>query len=126
MLKTKITPKLRNDIILLVGILIVAIIGLVVFNATKKQGNTVVVLLNGVETERYSINQNIEKEIITEYGKNILVIKNGQVSISDADCPDLVCVKHREISKDGETIVCLPHKLVIEITAETEEFDMVV
>lgn len=126
MLKTKINPKLRNDIILLVGILIIAIIGLVVFNATKKQGNIVVVLLNGVETERYSINQNIEKEIITEYGKNILVIKNGQVSITDADCPDLVCVKHREISKDGETIVCLPHKLVIEITAETEEFDMVV
>ncbi len=126
MLKTKINPKLRNDIILLVGILIIAIIGLVVFNATKKQGNIVVVLLNGVETERYSINQNIEKEIVTEYGKNILVIKNGQVSITDADCPDLVCVKHREISKDGETIVCLPHKLVIEITAETEEFDMVV
>lgn len=126
MSKTKITPKLRNDIILLVSILLVAIIGLVVFNATKKQGDTVHVLVDGVETEHYSINQNVEKEIITEYGKNTLVIKNGQVSVKAADCPDLVCVKHREISNDGETIVCLPHKLVIEITAETEEIDVVV
>jgi hypothetical protein len=126
MSKTKITPKLRNDIILLVCILLIAIIGLVVLNATKEPGATVRVLVDGVETERYSINDNLQKEIVTEYGKNILVIKDGKVSISDADCPDLVCAKHREISSGGEIIVCLPHKLVIEITSETEDFDMVV
>jgi hypothetical protein len=126
MSKTKITPKLRNDIILLVCILLIAIIGLVVLNATKEPGATVRVLVDGVETERYSINDNLQKEIVTEYGKNILVIKDGKVSISDADCPDLVCAKHREISSGGETIVCLPHKLVIEIMSETEDFDMVV
>ena len=84
------------------------------------------VIIDGVVTEQYSINQNVEKEIVTEYGKNTLVIENGKVSVKEADCPDLVCVKNSEISFDGETIVCLPHKLVIEITAKAEEFDVVV
>ncbi len=35
--------------------------------------------------------------------------------MKEADCPDKVCVGMRRISKSGETIVCLPHKLVIAI-----------
>jgi hypothetical protein len=51
-----------------------------------------------------------------------LVIKDGKAFIQNADCPDKICAEHKPISKTGETIVCLPHKLVIEIT-ENEEND---
>lgn len=127
MSKAQEKSKLRNDIILLATIIVVAVVGLLIFNGTKEQGSTVVVLIDGVETARYSITENIEKVIETENGKNTLVIKDGKVSIKSADCPDLVCAKHRAISQDGETIVCLPHKLVIEISSETNDgLDMVV
>ena len=48
-------------------------------------------------------------------GHNTIVISRGQVCISEADCPDRYCVKHSAVSKIGETIICLPHKLVVEI-----------
>jgi len=37
------------------------------------------------------------------------------VDVIEADCPDKICVKHTNIKNAGETIICLPHKLVIEI-----------
>lgn len=53
--------------------------------------------------------------IQNKYGKNIIQIKDGSVSIIDADCPDKICVKDGSIHKPGQVLVCLPHKLIIEI-----------
>ncbi len=116
MAKTKTAHKVRNDIILFAMIILSATVGIVLFNGTKQQGSTVAVIIDGKETARYSLNTDIEKVIETEYGRNTVVIKDGSVSVENADCPDLVCEKHRAISNDGETIVCLPHKLVLEIS----------
>ena len=126
MSSTKMSPKRRNDIILFAVIIILAIAGLFILNFSRAEGNSVIILIDGVETARYSIHSDIEKVIETEWGSNTLVIKSGKVSVKNATCPDLVCEKHREISKDGETIVCLPHKLVIEISKQTDNLDVVV
>lgn len=56
--------------------------------------------------------------ISNELGNNTLVIENGFVYITDADCPDKICEQIGTISKPGDTIVCLPHKLVVEISDE--------
>ena len=50
--------------------------------------------------------------------RNVLKIRSGQASMIEADCPDLICVHHRPISRQGESIVCLPHKVVVEVTGE--------
>lgn len=58
---------------------------------------------------------------------NLLVCENGEVRMIQSSCPDLICVRHEAVSKTGETIVCLPHRLVIEITGAPEtELDGVV
>ncbi|KAF1304637.1 NusG domain II-containing protein [Enterococcus saccharolyticus] len=49
---------------------------------------------------------------------NLLEIKDDQIRIKEADCGDQICVRRGWASKHGETIVCLPHKLVIEIQAK--------
>ena len=41
--------------------------------------------------------------------------------MKEADCPDQICVRHKAISKSGESIVCLPHKVVVEISSEEEQ-----
>ncbi|ANK60886.1 MULTISPECIES: NusG domain II-containing protein [Loigolactobacillus] len=46
---------------------------------------------------------------------NKIVFKNDKVAITDANCSDQICVKRGWISKSGQTIVCLPHKLLVEI-----------
>jgi hypothetical protein len=40
--------------------------------------------------------------------------------MTEADCPDKLCVQEKAVSKNGETIVCLPHRVVVEITSEEE------
>lgn len=58
--------------------------------------------------------------------RNLLVIKDGQAFISEADCPDKICVAHKPVRKKGETIICLPHKLVVEVQgAAAEDFDII-
>lgn len=58
--------------------------------------------------------------IKTPYGNNTVTIKDGSVQITEADCNDDLCVKQGKISKIGESIVCLPHKLIIEIKGDKD------
>ena len=53
-----------------------------------------------------------------ETGYNILQIRDGKADMISADCHNHDCVNHRPISKDGENIICLPHKVVAEIVAD--------
>ena len=106
---------LRNDILLVAFIALAAVVFAITFRLTAKSGNSVVVLVDGKALMSFDLKSDCEKLISNQYGENLLVIKNGKASIKTADCPDEICVKHREISKTGETIVCLPHKLVIEV-----------
>ena len=116
--------KLRNDIILAVVIVLIAAAGLLLFTMNKEVGSTASVKIDGNEVASYSLSENIEIPIKTgdndEY-INILTIKDGKAFISEADCPDKICVETRAVSYVGETIVCLPHKLVIEITNENTD-----
>lgn len=49
-------------------------------------------------------------------GYNLIRIADGSVSVVSADCHEQICVHHKPITGEGETIVCLPHRLVVEIT----------
>ena len=119
--------KIRNDIILAAVILVIAAAGLLFVKLTKVEGNNVIVKINGVEATSYSLEDDVRYEIKT--GKNneninVLVIKNGKAYITEADCPDGICKEYRPISYVGETIVCLPHKVVIEITGDSTEMSL--
>ncbi|MBR5538522.1 MAG: NusG domain II-containing protein [Clostridia bacterium] len=111
----------RNDIILIAVLLLLTAAGLLLFNALKVGGDTVVVLIDGNESASYSLSVDKEVVIETENGKNVLVIRDGMAFVKDADCPDGICAEHRPITKVGETIVCLPHSLVIKVESKSAE-----
>ena len=46
---------------------------------------------------------------------NRLEIRGGYAQMVWADCPDQVCVNHRSINRDGESIICLPNQVVVSI-----------
>lgn len=54
-------------------------------------------------------------------GYNFLAVDGKRVWMQAADCPDQICVHHIPISGTGESIICLPHKLVVGITGGTDE-----
>lgn len=61
--------------------------------------------------------------IKTKYGENVVEIQDNKISIIEADCPDKVCERPGFIEEPGDTLVCLPHRLIIEIKGNKEEND---
>lgn len=120
--------KIRKDIILLAGILLSAfLLWIVPYLMNKNTPEVVKVIQDGHEIAAYSLLEDrIESIPYGDENYNLLLISNGQVSVSDADCPDKLCVHQHSISRNGESIICLPHKLVIQIEAKEEsELDAV-
>ncbi|MEY7999485.1 NusG domain II-containing protein [Clostridium sp. Mt-5] len=54
---------------------------------------------------------------------NLVEVEKGKIRIVDADCPDKICVKTGWISEPGGSIVCLPHKLIINIQGNNSKYD---
>lgn len=118
----------RNDRKILTIIFAIALIAFAVIKIFfRSEGEKVLITVDGKKYGTYSLYKDTSFDIINEYGINTVLIKQGKVSISYADCPDLICVKHAAISTTDETICCLPHRLVVEIESDgdvtNEDFD---
>ncbi len=87
-----------------------------------KQGSCVEIYQDGQLYATYSLKDELSVQIVDkETGQsNVLVISDGVADVTEADCPDGLCVKQKAISKSGESIVCLPHKLVITVVGGEE------
>jgi hypothetical protein len=64
-----------------------------------------------------------EIKITYKDGYNIIRIEKGRIRIVDADCPDKLCVKTGWITESGQSVICLPHKLIIKIQGGSKEID---
>ena len=108
----------KRDIILALMMILLGIAGYGVIRLGQKKGSQVVIYVDQKEIGRYDLDTDTTKEIQTAKGTNTLVIENGMAYVTDADCPDQVCIRMGKISKTGENIVCLPHKLVIQVEGD--------
>jgi len=110
--------KIRNDLILIFSILALALACFLVFKACAKEGTTVLITVDGEVYKSLPLDTDTVVEVISgdkgEY-KNTVTVKDGRVSVSYANCPDGICESHRSIKHKGESIVCLPHKLVVTV-----------
>ena len=69
-----------------------------------------------VKSDPYNGKDNAQRiESPGKVGKCILIICDGKADMESADCPNQICVHHSSISHKGETIICLPNRVVIEI-----------
>jgi len=101
--------------VVLILLIIIAIVAITLSFWSSDVGNKVVITVNEEIIGEYSLSTNLTKEIKTEYGSNTLIISKGECYIINADCRDGICVSRGKISKIGESIVCLPHKMIVEI-----------
>lgn len=67
---------------------------------------------------------NLKKEgqyLLQEFSPPVEVtIKEGEIAITHNDCPQQICMKMGPISKPGQTIVCVPKKILIYIPTHEE------
>ena len=114
---------IRNDIILILCLLIVAAIGILYLFVFRNQGNTVKVTVDGEIYGIYSLSENVTEDIYTgenHQHHNRLIIKNAKAYMATASCPDGICVTHAPIFRDGESIVCLPNRVVITVVSDDD------
>lgn len=105
--------KKRNDLLLIAGLLLAAALVWVLVRPGGA-GGWAVVTVDGAETARYPLDRD---QTVTIGGEayNILRISGGEAAVIEANCGDHTCVRTGTVSREGETIVCLPHRLVVRI-----------
>ena len=122
----------RNDVSFLV-ILLTATAGvLVAYERTVTRADagasaSVRVTVDGSVYGTYALGEEQEIPIVQDgVTTNVLTIRDGKADMTEADCPDKLCVHQKAISKNHEMIVCLPNKVVVEVTgSEDNGFDSI-
>lgn len=104
----------RGDLLLAGSILLLAGLLFLLFRPGG-QGAWAVVTADGAEVARYPLDEDRTVRLGDGAGYNILQISGGAAAVIEADCGDHTCVRTGKISREGERIVCLPHKLMIRI-----------
>ena len=105
----------KADLLIILFALVIGIAGLIWYRLGSKPGLKVEVVLDGKVVETFNLNQNIVYQVKTEKGNNTIVIEDGKVYVSESDCPDGICKSYKPADKTNQTIICLPHKLVIQV-----------
>ncbi len=118
----------KNDVILIGILLIISLIALGTIKWFQSQNDApqmVLIKHDGVVIKSFKLSeQTNETFLYDEDGEmNRIVVENGVVSMSESNCRDQICVKTQAITQNGGIIVCLPHKVTVEIYSEQVEED---
>ena len=113
--------KYIRDLILVGALLIAALLVLLVIRnrqERKTRTDAVVTVRTADGDEVYPLNK--DGVFSLNGGTNTLVIENGEAWVSEANCPDKVCMGMGKISKNGEFIACLPNQVIIVVEGGEE------
>ena len=109
--------KKKHDLLLVLVILILAAIGLFVSHLMhKKPASLLEVQVDGQVIATYNLSEDLDTIIGgAGGGTNHLIIKDGMAWISEASCPDKVCVHQGKVQLNGQIIVCLPNRMTAQV-----------
>jgi len=120
----KLPKNVRNDILLILALLLVAGAALLIYRSQREVGGQVSVHINGEKVATYPLSIDAVYEL--NNGTNTLVIRDGKACISEADCPDKICVNVGWVCYNGQTITCLPNKLTVTVEESSSGIDIVI
>ena len=113
----------KGDMVLVLCVIMAAFF-MHLIAAGQSEGERVLVTVDG-QTSEYSLRT--DRTISLKNGDSVcnsIVIKGGQVYMALADCPDQICVHHRAISQNRESIICLPNKVIVEVeSSQSNDID---
>lgn len=110
-------------------LVLVAAVGLSAYYFIQSIGQSakVVIEVNGqVEKtfdlpQKEAVNYRVEMAGGTQY--NVVQIDGSRVRVVEANCPEQVDVREGWISKPGQALICLPHKLAVRIEGSNSNSD---
>lgn len=103
------------DVLILLFLLLLGT--LLLLSLSGETGVTAEVYSNGKLVKTIDLLIDGEYRIESGGHYNIICVSGGKLSVKEADCPDQICVYFGEISKKGQSIICLPHDFIVVITS---------
>lgn len=112
--------RMRLNVIAVLAITAIALAAAVTANALGNAVDARTVIIQDADgnTFKMPLSQDDVLTVASSAGTNVIEVQAGKVRVSEADCPNQDCVEQGWISNAGQQIVCLPHKLVVNITDE--------
>lgn len=112
--------RMRLNIIAVLVIVAVALAAATAANALGSAVDARTAAIQDADGNTFTmpLSQDDVLTVASSAGTNVIEVQAGKVRVSEADCPNQDCVEQGWISKAGQQIVCLPHKLVVNITDE--------
>ena len=114
------------------GILLLAVLatGLSLFflpRHARQTGAYAEINVGGEIVERLPLSENRAYLVESTEGVNRIEIRDGGVSVTEADCPDALCMRQGVIRYDGQSLICLPHRVAVTIRgADGDQPDVMV
>lgn len=105
----------RNDVLLAAVLLLLGGALALFLRLTRQAGGTVIVQIGGTVVMELPLSADTELVLGEGARTNTLVIRDGTAQVVEASCPDQICVRQGAIQYAGESIVCLPHRLVVTV-----------
>ena len=108
--------RFRNDIILVVVILVFSLSFYFIYRAVNSSNELVCKIYQDQEL-KYEISLDHKEEITldTKDGKMVIIIEKDGVYVKESDCHDKICVNQGKIKRGGEVITCLPYRIYIKL-----------
>lgn len=114
------------DVVIVILLLLGSFIPLIIFSQSAEnidESSTIyaVVTIDGEPVKEIELSEDTPNETFTFYPAdgqyNIIEVDGTKIRNKEDNSPDQIAVKMGWISKPGETAICLPHKLIIEVKA---------
>lgn len=117
----------RNDLILISVLLVFSTLFTLYLFFMTQHGDRVTVYVDGQLNGEYPLDTDAVVDI-KGYGggSNVMIISKGRVRMSEASCPDRHCIHQGSIERSGQSVVCLPNRVILRIDGkEEQEYDAV-
>lgn len=105
------TNPQKRSVVIISSLIIIALASIFLKNIFSDKGTKAVITKSGETVCVMKLSKDAEHSL----GTNTVKIKDGKAYMSYAECPDKICFSHKPINKKGETIVCLPNRIIVEI-----------
>lgn len=112
------TGKSTKIILIITAVAVLGAALILLMRPPAGDAKEVLVTVDGEEYGRYPLDIDTEFTVETPWGYNQVIIHGGEADVCEADCPNQICVDTAPAKDIGDMIVCLPHRLVVEIVPE--------
>lgn len=119
--------RYRNDIILIVSLLAIAIIAIICMRCFSSKDNLKACVYY---KDELILSFDLDKDEIYEVNGDLgivkIEVKNNSVSVIESNCPDAICIHSRAINNTSESIACLPNRIYIKLVGKNEGVDVTI